>query len=55
MSPERLEQRRIVNTRLNEIRKLLSRGYLLKDDGFKQMSDEDARLETELRRREGQA
>lgn len=54
MSPERLEQRCVAMTRLNEIRKILSCGYLLDDDGFTLMRNEDAWLETELRRREGE-
>lgn len=55
MSPERLEQRCIAMARLNEVRKiLLNCCYLLNDDGFKLMSNEAARLEAELRRREGE-
>ncbi|WP_181469953.1 hypothetical protein [Paenibacillus sp. MDMC362] len=55
MSPERLEQRRAVTTRLNEIRKVLSRAHFLDDFGFTLMSKEAARLEAELRRKEGEA
>lgn len=55
MSPERLEQRCVVNARLNEIRKVLNRGHLLDDAGYDLMSNEVARLEAELRRKEGEA
>ncbi|MGG3307478.1 hypothetical protein ABER23_08620 [Paenibacillus lautus] len=55
MSPERLEQRRVVTNRLNEIRKVLSRKDLLLDAGFDLMSNEAAQLEAELRRKEWEA
>lgn len=55
MSPERLEQRCAATSRLNEIRKLLIHGHLLNDVGFDLMSNEAARLEAELRRKEAES
>ncbi len=55
MSPERLEQRREATARLNIIQSFLSRGEHLDDAGYDLMHSEVARLEAELRRKEGEA
>lgn len=55
MSPERLEQRREASARLNIIQRFLSRGEQLDDAGYDFMNNEAARLEAELRRKEGEA
>jgi len=55
MSPERLEQRREATARLNMIQRFLSRGEHMDDAGYDFMHNEAARLEAELRRKEGGA
>jgi|GEM_PF-5356513 len=55
MSPERLEQRREATARLNIIQSFLSRSEHLDSAGYDLMNNEAARLEAELRRKEGEA